>query len=153
VKLYLQSLDGTMASPWRPTGLSLETPSVVGPSLSRGRRRVLPSLLEAQPENGVATRTARGGLFAEGVHFRYQGGQVRSWFSLLSLLGTGQYRKRYLGLKAPPTNIQKYHLDTARAFAGGLAKRQPRCVTGEEPRLLVELSHRLLRALHASGVT
>jgi menaquinone-dependent protoporphyrinogen IX oxidase len=77
---------------------------------------------------------ARGGLFADGVHFRYQGGQVRSLFSLLSFLGTGQYRERYLGLKIPPTNIQDYHLDAARAFADGLAARLPGGITAEEHR-------------------
>ncbi len=30
---------------------------------------------------------------------------------------------RYLGVKIPPTNIQDYHLQTARMFANGLADR------------------------------
>jgi multimeric flavodoxin WrbA len=54
--------------------------------------------------------TEHGGVFADGIHFRYQGGQVRSLLSLLSYLGSGEDRKRYLGVKIPPTNIQDYHL-------------------------------------------
>src|SRR5271166_6066031 len=46
-----------------------------------------------------------GGIFAGGIHFRYQGGQVRSLLSLLSYLGSGQYRERYLRIEIPPTNI------------------------------------------------
>jgi hypothetical protein len=65
----------------------------------------------------------RGGIFAGGIHFRYQGGQVRSLLSLLSYLGSGEYRERYLGVKIPPTNIQAYHLEAARTFAAGLANR------------------------------
>lgn len=34
----------------------------------------------------------RGGMFAGGIHFRYQGGQIRSLLSLLSYLGSGDYR-------------------------------------------------------------
>ena len=33
----------------------------------------------------------RGGVFLDGIHFRYQGGQVRSLLSLLSYLGSGRY--------------------------------------------------------------
>lgn len=64
-----------------------------------------------------------GGVFADGIHFRYQGGQVHSLLSLLSYLSTGEYRKKYLGVKIPPTNIQDYHLNEARTFANGLAGR------------------------------
>ncbi len=67
--------------------------------------------------------TKQGGVFAAGIHFRYQGGQVRSLLSLLSHLGSGEYRDRYLGVKIPPTNIQGYHLETARAFADRLANQ------------------------------
>jgi hypothetical protein len=63
----------------------------------------------------------RGGVFTDGIHFRYEGGQVRSLLSLISYLGSGEYRKRYLGVKVPPTNIQEYHLESARAFANKLA--------------------------------
>jgi menaquinone-dependent protoporphyrinogen IX oxidase len=67
--------------------------------------------------------THRGGEFVDGIHFRYQGGQVRSLLSLLSYLGSGHYQDRYLGVKIPPTNIQDYHLEAARKFADGLANR------------------------------
>ncbi|MGP8059032.1 MAG: flavodoxin [Acidimicrobiales bacterium] len=63
----------------------------------------------------------QGGTFVEGIHFRYQGGQVRSLFSLLSYLGTGEYKEKYHGVRIPPTNIQEYHLKEARTFAGKLA--------------------------------
>jgi hypothetical protein len=65
--------------------------------------------------------TQRGGTYLDGIHFRYQGGQVRSLLSLLSCLGSGEYRERYLGVRIPPTNIQDHHLEQARAFAGRLA--------------------------------
>jgi hypothetical protein len=65
----------------------------------------------------------RGGVFVDGTHFKYEGGQVRSLLSLLSYLGSGQYRQRYLGVKIPPTNIQEYHLEAANKFANGLADR------------------------------
>jgi len=65
--------------------------------------------------------TQKGGRYVDGAHFAYQGGQIKSLFSLLSYLGTGEYRDRYLGVPIPPTNIQPYHLDEARKFAGGLA--------------------------------
>lgn len=64
--------------------------------------------------------TQRGGKYLDGIHFAYQGGQIRSLLSLLSYLGSGQYRDRYLGIKIPPTNLQAEQLDTARTFAGGL---------------------------------
>ena len=67
--------------------------------------------------------TKSGGVFAGGIHFRYQGGQIRSLLSLLSYLGSGDHRDRYLGVKIPPTNLQEYHLDAARKFADGLADR------------------------------
>jgi hypothetical protein len=65
----------------------------------------------------------QGGTYTEGIHFRYQGGQVRSLLSLLSFLGTGEYREKYHGVKIPPTNLQDYHLEEARRFAGDVAAR------------------------------
>ena len=56
----------------------------------------------------------------EGIGFRYQGGQIRSLFSLLSYLGSGEYKEKYHGVKIPPTNLQQYHLDQARKFADDL---------------------------------
>jgi flavodoxin len=67
--------------------------------------------------------TKHGGVFADGIHFRYQGGQVRSLLSLLSYLGSGEYREKYLGIRIPPTNLQDPHLQEARKFADGLASR------------------------------
>jgi menaquinone-dependent protoporphyrinogen IX oxidase len=64
-----------------------------------------------------------GGVFVDGIHFRYAGGQIRSLLSLISYLGSGKYRERYLGVKIPPTNLQPYHLEAARIFASGLADR------------------------------
>jgi flavodoxin len=65
--------------------------------------------------------TREGGTFVDGTHFRYEGGQVRSLVSLISYLGSGEYRKKYIGLRIPPTNIRDYHLDTAKTFANSLA--------------------------------
>jgi hypothetical protein len=65
--------------------------------------------------------TQRGGKYLDGIHFAYQGGQVKSLLSLLSYLGSGEYRKRYLGVPIPPTNIQEDQLEEARTFANGLA--------------------------------
>lgn len=48
---------------------------------------------------------------------------MRSLLSLISYLGTGEYRERYLGVKIPPTNLQEHHLQAAREFADGLANR------------------------------
>jgi menaquinone-dependent protoporphyrinogen IX oxidase len=67
--------------------------------------------------------TKLGGSYTDGIHFRYQGGQARSLLSLISYLGSGEYRHRYLGVKIPPTNLQAYHLDEARDFAAHVADR------------------------------
>ena len=67
--------------------------------------------------------TKHGGTWVDGIHFRYQGGQVRSLLSLISYLGSGENRDKYLGVKIPPTNLQGDQLDEARAFAGTLADR------------------------------
>jgi hypothetical protein len=69
--------------------------------------------------------TERGGVFVDGIHFRYKGGQVRSLLSLISYLGSGRYSDRYLGVKIPPTNLQDYHLEQARTFASAMADRLP----------------------------
>ena len=60
-------------------------------------RRYWPHNLKTVPRLG----TKQGGVFAAGIHFRYQGGQVRSLLSLLSYLGSGEYRYRYLGSPDP----------------------------------------------------
>jgi hypothetical protein len=66
---------------------------------------------------------ANGATSVETTHFQYLGGQVRSLLSLVSYLGTGEYRERYLGVKIPPTNLQPDGDDAARAFAAHLADR------------------------------
>ena len=64
-----------------------------------------------------------GGHYTDEIHFTYPGDPLRSMLSLTSYLGSGKYRKRYLGLRLPPTNVQPEQLDRVRAFAGGLASR------------------------------
>src|SRR3954471_18872468 len=46
-----------------------------------------------------------GGRYVEGIHFAYAGGQIRSMLSLISYLGSGVNRKRFLGVPIPPTNL------------------------------------------------
>jgi menaquinone-dependent protoporphyrinogen IX oxidase len=65
----------------------------------------------------------RGGRYVDGLHFKYPGGQVRSLLSLISYLGSGEYRDRYLGLSIPTTNVQPEQLDETRTFANTLADR------------------------------
>jgi hypothetical protein len=65
--------------------------------------------------------TKRGGEYVDGVHFTYPGGQIRSLLSLVSFLGSGEQRERYLGVKIPPTNLQPENLVEAREFANKLA--------------------------------
>jgi menaquinone-dependent protoporphyrinogen IX oxidase len=67
--------------------------------------------------------TARGGTYVDGAHWSFAGGQVKSLLSLLSYLGKGENRERYLGVKIPVTNLQAVDLEGARAFAAGLAQR------------------------------
>lgn len=74
--------------------------------------------------NGVRELAqAQGGKFVDEIHFTYPGDTVRSMLSLTSYLGTGQYRKRYLGLKMPPTNVSAEQLEQTRDFAAALADR------------------------------
>jgi hypothetical protein len=65
--------------------------------------------------------TKQGGEYVGGIHFAYLGGQVRSLLSLISYLGSGEYRDRYLGLRIPPTNLQPEQLALAGEFAAELA--------------------------------
>ncbi len=65
----------------------------------------------------------QGGVHVDDIHFTYEGGQVRSLLSLLSYLGKGENRERYVGVKIPPTNLRPHHLEEAKAFAGTLADR------------------------------
>jgi hypothetical protein len=64
-----------------------------------------------------------GGAYVEGVHFTYAGGQIRSLLSLISYLGSGTYRERYLGVRIPLTNLAETQLQEGRAFATRLAER------------------------------
>lgn len=67
--------------------------------------------------------TEQGAECLDTTHFVFAGGQVKSLLSLISFLGTGENRGRYLGAKIPPSNLQDGYADTARTFAGGLADR------------------------------
>ena len=64
---------------------------------------------------------AQGGRYIDGVHFTYEGGQIRSLLSLLSYFGKGEMRERSLGIKIPPTNLKPDFGDQAAAFANRLA--------------------------------
>ena len=64
-----------------------------------------------------------GGEYVDGIHFTYAGGQIRSLLSLISYLGSGTYRGRYLGVPIPRTNLTDAQVDEGRAFAGTLANR------------------------------
>jgi hypothetical protein len=65
--------------------------------------------------------TKAGGSYVDGLHFAYEGGQVRSLLSLVSYLGSGENRPRYLGVKIPPTNLKPDFADAATTFARKLA--------------------------------
>jgi menaquinone-dependent protoporphyrinogen IX oxidase len=64
---------------------------------------------------------AKGGTYLDGIRFTYEGGQVRSLLSLISYFGKGENRKRYLGIKIPPTNLKPDFTEQARSFANDLA--------------------------------
>ena len=74
-----------------------------------------------QPERGQEARHRAGGTYLDGIHFTYEGGQIRSLLSLLSYFGTGEMRERSLGIKIPPTNLKPDFGDQATAFANTLA--------------------------------
>ncbi len=63
----------------------------------------------------------QGGRYVDEIHFTYPGDSLRSMLSLTSYLGSGEYRKRYLGIRIPPTNVQPEQLEQTRAFAATLA--------------------------------
>jgi len=67
--------------------------------------------------------TKQGGEYVNGIHFTFAGGQVRSLLSLISYLGKGENRKRYLGVRIPSANLKPDYLDEARTFANELANR------------------------------
>jgi menaquinone-dependent protoporphyrinogen IX oxidase len=65
--------------------------------------------------------TKQGGQFVDEAHFTFEGGQVRSLMSLLSYFGKGENRKRYLGMKIPPSMLKPDFPQQARTFATALA--------------------------------
>jgi menaquinone-dependent protoporphyrinogen IX oxidase len=65
----------------------------------------------------------QGGRYIDEIHFTYPGDNLRSMLALTSYLGSGEYRKKYLGLRLPPTNIQPEQLEQTRSFAARLADR------------------------------
>jgi len=65
--------------------------------------------------------TKLGGTYLEGIHFKFAGGQIRSFMSLISYFGAGENRERYLGVKIPPSLLQPGYLEQAQAFANQLA--------------------------------
>jgi menaquinone-dependent protoporphyrinogen IX oxidase len=65
--------------------------------------------------------SANGGEFATESHFTFEGGQIRSFMSLLSYFGKGENRERYLGVKIPPSMLKQDYGEQARAFANTLA--------------------------------
>ena len=67
----------------------------------------------------LATRL--GGTYVTGTRFTFEGGQIRSLLSLLSYLGSGEMRERYLGVRIPPSNLRPDFADQARTFANELA--------------------------------
>jgi hypothetical protein len=64
-----------------------------------------------------------GGRWVDGAHFTFAGGQLRSFLSLVSYLGTGETRRRYLGVSIPPSNLKPDFDVEARGLAGRLADR------------------------------
>lgn len=84
---------------------------------------------EAQTERAAVGRTVKklttrlGSKYVDGIRFAYQDGQIRSLLSLLSYLGSGECRDRYLGVPIPPTNLQDAQLETARRFASEMVDR------------------------------
>jgi menaquinone-dependent protoporphyrinogen IX oxidase len=65
----------------------------------------------------------QGGRYVDEIHFTYPGDNLHSMLALTSYLGSGEYRKKYLGLRLPPTNVQPEQLDETRTFAARLADR------------------------------
>lgn len=67
--------------------------------------------------------TKHGGEFVSGTHFTHAGGQGLSLLSLLSYLGKGEDRDRYLGVRIPPASLKPTYLQHAQAFATEIADR------------------------------
>jgi hypothetical protein len=65
--------------------------------------------------------TRLGGEYVDGIHFKFAGGQIRSFMSLISYFGAGENRERYLGVKIPPSLLKPDFEEEAQAFANQLA--------------------------------
>jgi menaquinone-dependent protoporphyrinogen IX oxidase len=79
---------------------------------------------------------AQGGRYVDEIHFTYPGDNLRSMLALTSYLGTGEYRKKSMGVKLPPTNVQPEQLEQVRTFADRLADRllaKSSALPGQEP--------------------
>src|SRR5262249_34437065 len=63
----------------------------------------------------------QGGEFVDGTHFTSAGNQVLSLLSLISFLGKGENRERYLAVRIPPAGLKPEYVEQARA--NGLADR------------------------------
>jgi hypothetical protein len=63
----------------------------------------------------------QGGTFVKGAHFVHDGGQVMSLLSLISFLGKGEDRERYLGVRIPSAGLKPDYF--TQAFANGLANQ------------------------------
>jgi hypothetical protein len=77
-----------------------------------------------------------GGRYVDEIHFTYPGDNMRSMLALTSYLGSGEYKKRSMGVKLPPTNVQPEQLEQTRTFAGRLADRllaKSSALPGQEP--------------------
>jgi hypothetical protein len=55
-----------------------------------------------------------------GTHFAHAGGQIRSLLSLISFLGKGEDRPRYLGVSIPSAGLKPDYRTDARSFADEL---------------------------------
>jgi len=63
-----------------------------------------------------------GGVWQDGAHFTFAGGQLRSFLALVSYLASGETRKRHLGVRIPPSNLRPVFEEQARSFARRLAE-------------------------------
>jgi hypothetical protein len=67
--------------------------------------------------------TAQGGSLITSTYFVHAGGQIMSMLSLLSFLGTGEDRPRYLGIRIPSAGLKPDYREQAKAFASDIADR------------------------------
>jgi hypothetical protein len=74
--------------------------------------------------------TQQGGHFVSGTHFVHAGGQIMSMLSLLSFLGKGVDRPRYLGIRIPPASLKPDYLAQSKRFASDIADRLGAALAG-----------------------